>query len=110
MKYLAMRIFVGVLRISTILAFAVLTTSAARAQSDHDSDYGDSCADVKPPVVNPQEKLDNIPFASSRQAHLDTAPFAGQPRPWPKAWSTLETANSSSIRRPRLLPARRPFY
>jgi hypothetical protein len=57
-----MRIFAGVFRIFTILAIAALTTIAARAQRDHDSVDRDSCADVKPPVINPAETIDNIPI------------------------------------------------
>jgi hypothetical protein len=56
-----MRIFAGVFRISTILAIAVLTTTATRAQRDHDSVDRESCADVKPPVINPAETISNVP-------------------------------------------------
>jgi hypothetical protein len=56
-----MRIFAGVFRISTILAIAVLTTTATRAQRDHDSVDRESCADVKPPVIDPAETISNVP-------------------------------------------------
>lgn len=54
-----MRIFAGVLPVSTILAFAVLITTAAGAQSEHDSD---SCVDVKPPALDPANTLDGVPI------------------------------------------------
>lgn len=54
-----MRIFAGVLPVSTILAFAVLTTTAARAQSEHDSV---SCADVNPPALDPANTLEGVPI------------------------------------------------
>jgi hypothetical protein len=57
-----MRIFAGVFRISTVLAIAVLTTTATRAQRDHDSVDRESCADVKPPVINPAETISNVPI------------------------------------------------
>jgi hypothetical protein len=51
-----MRLFAGVLRVFTILAFTALATAVARAQSD-----GDSCADVKPPTLTAADTLAGVP-------------------------------------------------
>jgi hypothetical protein len=60
-----MRFFVRALRISTILAAAAISMTAAHAQidnDDNDSSSPTSCAGVKPPAVNPRDEIDNIPL------------------------------------------------
>jgi hypothetical protein len=60
-----MRIFVRVLRIFTILAVAAISVTAAHAQTDNDdndSNSRTSCADVKPPAVNPADMIDKVPI------------------------------------------------
>lgn len=52
----------SVLRTFTILAVATVTLTAAHAQTDDAPISNASCADVKPPAVNPAEMIDNVPI------------------------------------------------
>jgi hypothetical protein len=83
-----MRIFAGALYVTTTLAFALLATTAAHAQGDHDWVCGESCADVKPPAVNPADTLAGVPVymipeCASSTSNLETTtrcPGPGRPR------------------------------